>query len=196
MVKGWYGHSMTHSLASRGIITTDKQDFKTNKFIKIGNQNCMMYYKAFKESYLSACVGDPSIPFEEHLDDTINWLNNIANNKYGKTYKAYRVLWTKGNVNIKNLGLHYSINPLEFANIEALFKIASTKVKNLHIEDDAKFFEVNIPIKNIDYCKTLEQQMDYPFEEELSLKSDKDIEIIEITNWQGDILTNEVIKDG
>jgi hypothetical protein len=117
------------------------------------------------------------------LDSFIQALNDIKKND---KIKLYRLVWIKDkkDIDVKRLGNHY---------VSSLDSFDDSWIKNLYpfhhkdgepdIKDDLWLVSILAPTKDIDYKATLVKNIKFPYEEEIQLKTDLNIEVFEISKY-------------
>ena len=121
---------------------------------------------------------------EFNLNDLIDDLNKL---KLYKNIFLYRVVWVKNieDIDVKKLGLHYVTNPdvYDMDWVENLYPF-HFKEDEPDIEDDLWIITISVPTEDIDYKATLVNNIKYPYEEEIQLKTDKNIKVVDISKFK------------
>ena len=117
------------------------------------------------------------------LDSFIQALNDIKKND---KIKLYRLIWIKDkkDIDVKRLGNHY---------VSSLDSFDDNWIKNLYpfyhkdgepdIKNDLWIVTILAPTKDIDCKATLVKNIKFPYEEEIQLKTDLNIEVFEISKY-------------
>lgn len=120
---------------------------------------------------------------ESNLDDLIDDLNRL---KLDKNINLYRIIWTKNkeDIDVKNLGLHYVANINAYGDewIENLYPF-HFREDEPDIEDDLWLIKISVPTEDVDYKGTLVKNIKFPYEQEILLKTDKNIKVIDISKY-------------
>lgn len=107
---------------------------------------------------------------QTELDDLMNWVNNL-----GDTIILYRILVTddKKNINLKKPGSHYSMNKKDLIKSHSYLTGSGEKYFLLTVKSPKKLIDVN---------ETINNNILYPNEQEITLKN-KGLgsEVIDIT---------------
>jgi hypothetical protein len=112
----------------------------------------------------------------------------IEDLKILKTYKninLYRIIWVKNkeDIDVKNLGLHYVSNLDSYGDwIEDLYPFYNREDEP-DIEDDLWLITISVPTQDIDYKATLVKNIKFPYEDEIKLKTDNNIKLIDISKY-------------
>lgn len=118
---------------------------------------------------------------EEYVDNTIEKLSDIK--KQGKI-TLYRIIWTKNidDIDKSDLGIHWVMNLEDFNEvmIDWLYQNAREKDEEFDEYDDCYLITAETSPSNIDYFETMLTQMEHPFEEEIWLKTGKNMTIKDI----------------
>ena len=99
--------------------------------------------------------------------------------KTNNSLKLYRVLSVESvnDINTNELGNHYTLS-LDNLDDVTLFDIGINKNNKLYS------VEIISPIDNIDFKETIEANVNYPFEQEIFLKSNYNVKIINISPFE------------
>jgi len=100
----------------------------------------------------------------------------------------YRVVYIKNpdKLNKVNFGHHYVSDTEDFHEemLDYLYQNARKLDKSLE-EEDVYLIEVETPTSNIDYYETMRTFALHPFENEITIKNDKQVSFKSITNFYG-----------
>jgi hypothetical protein len=163
---------------------------KLRKFIKETIRECLN--ENVNNNFLSLTKNDihnivsEYEEFDEYqYDNAVNSLINLQKILSSKNnIELYRILDVKSTekINFNELGKHFTFNPDAFDNV-TLFDIGIKPGANLYL------VKILSPIKNIDFEKTIEANVNYPFEQEIFLNKLDNVEILEVTNFNNQSLT-------
>lgn len=117
------------------------------------------------------------------LNDLISNLKDI---KKHDEIILYRLIWIKDkeNIDIKKLGNHYvgSLNSFDNEWISNLYPFYHRE-NEPDIENDLWLVTILVPTEDIDYKATLVKNIKFPYEEEIQLKNNSNIKIIDISKY-------------
>ncbi len=117
-----------------------------------------------------------------------NKINELLQLQKQTSITLYRVVYIKNpdKLNKTNFGYHYVSDTEDFHEemLDYLYQNARKLDKSLE-EEDAYLIEVETPTSNIDYYETMRTFALHPFENEITVKNDKQISFKNITNFYG-----------
>jgi hypothetical protein len=130
------------------------------------------------------------------IDDQVDNPKQFIKNKINELLKLqkqasitlYRVVYIKNpnKLNKTNFGHHYVSDTEDFHEemLDYLYQNARKLDKSLD-EEDVYLIEVETPTSNIDYYETMRTFALHPFENEITIKNDKQVSFKSITNFYG-----------
>ena len=130
------------------------------------------------------------------IDDQVNEpkkfikykINELLQLQKQASITLYRVVYIKNpdKLNKTNFGHHYVSDTEDFHEemLDYLYQNARKLDKSLD-EEDVYLIEVETPTSNIDYYETMRTFALHPFENEITIKNDKQVSFKSITNFYG-----------
>ena len=117
-----------------------------------------------------------------------NKINELLQLQKQTSITLYRVVYIKNpdKLNKTNFGHHYVYDIEDFHEemLDYLYQNARKLDKSLE-EEDAYLIEVETPTSNIDYYETMRTFALHPFENEITIKNDKQVNFKSIINFYG-----------
>ena len=117
-----------------------------------------------------------------------NKINELLQLQKQASITLYRVVYIKNpdKLNKSNFGHHYVLDTEDFHEemLDYLYQNARKLYKSLE-EEDVYLIEVETPTSNIDYYETMRTFALHPFENEITIKNDKQVSFKSITNFYG-----------
>ena len=117
-----------------------------------------------------------------------NKINELLQLQKQASITLYRVVYIKNpdKLNKNNFGHHYVSDTEDFHEemLDYLYQNARKLDKSLE-EEDVYLIEVETPTSNIDYYETMRTFALHPFENEITIKNDKQVGFKSITNFYG-----------
>ena len=117
-----------------------------------------------------------------------NKINELLQLQKQASITLYRVVYIKNpdKLNKANFGHHYVSDTEDFHEemLDYLYQNARKLDKSLE-EEDVYLIEVETPTSNIDYYETMRTFALHPFENEITIKNDKQVSFKSITNFYG-----------
>jgi hypothetical protein len=117
-----------------------------------------------------------------------NKINELLQLQKQASITLYRVVYIKNpdKLNKTNFGHHYVSDTEDFHEemLDYLYQNARKLDKSLE-EEDVYLIEVETPTSNIDYYETMRTFALHPFENEVTIKNDKQVSFKNITNFYG-----------
>ena len=154
---------------------------KVKNFKEIVNENLEL------KKFINLSENDIELIVNKHDEFDDYQFNNAKNallylQKFLKTnniLKLYRVLSVENinDINTNKLGNHYTLSLSNLDDV-TLFDIGINKNNKLYS------VEIISPIDNIDFQETIEANVNYPFEQEVFLKSNDNVKIINISPFE------------
>jgi prenyltransferase beta subunit len=154
---------------------------KVKNFKEFVNENLEL------KKFINLSENDIELIVNKHDEFDDYQFNNAKNallylQKFLKTnniLKLYRVLSVENinDINTNKLGNHYTLSLSNLDDV-TLFDIGINKNNKLYS------VEIISPIDNIDFQETIEANVNYPFEQEVFLKSNDNVKIINISPFE------------
>jgi len=117
-----------------------------------------------------------------------NKINELLQLQKQTSITLYRVVYIKNpdKLNKTNFGHHYVSDTEDFHEemLDYLYQNARKLDKSLE-EEDVYLIEVETPTSNIDYYETMRTFALHPFENEITIKNDKQVSFKSIANFYG-----------
>lgn len=159
---GWRDESHRHRLAGMGI--------STGRIESKANHNPFEFEEPewLKDEYRETIHWE-DVDYDEHLSNIKNKLIKISQKP---KVKAYRIIWVD-KIDEENLGFHYSYEPIDVSVIEDLYY----RFKEKYNIEKGYIIQVEIPTEDIDFQASVINNVMYPGEHEIQLKTDKNVVI-------------------
>lgn len=146
--------------------TTEERVAELDSFAKAN-------FRRLKDDFLDAHTGITEEQYEEDHDATVDSMiedvvSNLKQVARKKTVIAHRIIFAR-KVS-PELGRHWSLEPLEEGNVEALLAMVQRTDPTLTMRD-AKVVTARIPTSKIDLIGTLQTNARFPYEEEILLRT-------------------------
>jgi hypothetical protein len=158
---------------------------KVKNFKQFVNKNKDVDVFGHKLSVLLDMIDDQVDKPKQFIKNKINELLQLQKQT---SITLYRVVYIKNpdKLNKTNFGHHYVSDTEDFHEemLDYLYQNARKLDKSLD-EEDVYLIEVETPTSNIDYYETMRTFALHPFENEITIKNDKQVNLKSITNFYG-----------